>query len=158
MAVILLHQRCDPYGYGSDRGPRHLMGGVFGPEYAGRDLILKDGLHGIGVCERAADGWYHMICPVGHQGPKMPLCYAHKAMIERRMAATGTACVMPPESRELWEDQRRAEESLRRAYQAGDGAAVRAIQARIEDIGAQQVELTRRGLTPKRPMRLVEVS
>ena len=156
--MTLLHQRCDPYGYGSDRGPRHLMGGVFGPEYAGGDLVLEDGLHGIGVCERHADGWFTMQCPAGHVGPRMPLCYQHKAMIEHRMAATCTACVMPPESRSLWEDQRRAEESLRRAMAARDGQAVRRIQARIEDIGQQQVELTLRGLTPRRPMRLVEVS
>ena len=155
---MLLHQRCDPYGFGSDRGPRHLMGGVFGPEYAGQDLVLEDGLHGIGVCERLADGWFVMTCPVNHLGPKMPLCYQHKAMIEKRMAATCTACVMPPESRGLWEDQRRAEDSLRRAHQARDGQAVRRIKAQIEDIGKAQVELTLRGLTPRRPMRLVEVS
>lgn len=151
-------QRCDPYGFGSDRGPRHLMGGVFGPEYSGRDLVLADGVHGIGICERPAAGWFVMTCPAGHTGPRMPLCPPHVMMIERRMAATCTACVMPPESRELWEDQRRAEESLRRAYAARDPAAVRRIQAKIEDIGQQQVDLTRRGLTPKRPMRLVEVS
>ncbi len=156
--MSLLHQRCDPYGYGSDRGPRHLMGGVFGPEYAGNDLVLEDGLHGIGVCERMADSWFVMTCPVGHAGPKMPLCYQHKAQIEHRMAATCTACVMPPESRALWEDQRRAEDSLRHAMAARDGAAAASIKARIEDIGKAQVELTRRGLTPRRPMKLVEVS
>jgi hypothetical protein len=99
-----------------------------------------------------------MTCPAGHTRPKMPLCYPHVAMISKRMAATCTACVMPPESRDLWEDQRRAEESLRRAMAARDGRAAAAIQARIEDIGKAQVELTRRGLTPRRPMRLVEVS
>lgn len=156
--MTLLHQRCDPYGFGSDRGPRHLMGGLFGPEYAGRDLVLGDGLHGIGVCERDADGWFVMTCPAGHTGKPMPLCYAHVAMITKRMAATCTACVMPPASRELWEAQERATAELRRAYAARDGRAVASIQARIEDIGQQQVELTRRGLTPKRKMRLVEVS
>jgi hypothetical protein len=156
--MTLLHQRCDPYGYGTDRGPRHLMGGVFGPEYAGNDLVLEDGVHGIGVCERQADGWFVMQCPVAHAGPRMPLCWQHKVMIERRMAATCTACVMPPESRALWEDQRRAEDSLRRAYGARDERAVARLKALIEDIGNQQVELTRRGLTPRRPMKLVEVS
>lgn len=156
--MTLLQTRCNPYGYGSDRGPRHLMGGVFGPEFAGNDLVLEDGVHGIGVCERDAAGWYVMTCPVGHTGPKMPLCVPHVAMITRRMAATCTACVMPPESRALWEEQRSAEDSLRRAYHAHDQAAVARIQQRIEDIGKAQVELTRRGLTPRRPMRLVEVS
>ena len=156
--MTLLSQRCDPYGFGSDRGPRHLMGGVFGPEYAGRDLVLSDGVHGIGVCERPAEGWWVMTCPAGHTGPRMPLCVPHVQMIQRRMAATCTRCVMPPESRGLWEDQERATRELRRAYEARDGAAVARIQARIEDLGAQQVELTRRGLTPRRPMRLVEVS
>lgn len=79
-------------------------------------------------------------------------------MIQKRMAATCTRCVMPPESRALWEEQQRAEHELRRAYAARDGRAVKRLQGRIEDIGAQQVELTRRGLTPRRPMRLVEVS
>ncbi len=73
-------------------------------------------------------------------------------------SATCTACVMPPESRSLWEDQRREEESLRRAYQARDERAVASIKLRIDDIGKAQVELTRRGLTPRRPMKLVEVS
>ena len=99
-----------------------------------------------------------MQCPVPHTGPRMPLCYPHVAMIQKRMAATCTACVMPPESRELWEDQRRAENELRRALAAGDRGAARLIQARIEDIGAAQVDLTRRGLTPRRPLQLIEVS
>jgi hypothetical protein len=156
--MTLIHQRCNPYGFGTDRGPRHLMGGLFGPEYAGRDLVLADGMHGIGICERAADGWFVMQCPAGHTGPRMPLCYPHVGMIQKRMAATCTACVMPPESRALWEDQERETERLRRAMQAQDGPAVAAIKSRIEDIGRQQVELTHRGLTPKRAMQLVEVS
>lgn len=156
--MSLLHQRCDPYGYGTDRGPRHLMGGLFGPEYAGRDLVLADGMHGIGICERPAEGWWVMQCAAGHSGPPMPLCVPHVAMITKRMAATCTACVMPPESRELWEDQERATASLRRAYQAQDDRAIARIKAQIEDIGRHQVELTRRGLTPKRPLQLVEVS
>jgi hypothetical protein len=156
---VSLHQtRCNPYGFGTDRGPRHLMGGLFGPEYAGPDLVLADGVSGIGICTRAADGWWVMTCPAGHTGPRMPLCYPHVAMIQKRMAATCTACVMPQESRALWEDQERATAELRRAYAARDGRAVAAIQARIEDIGRAQVELTRRGLTPRRPLQLAEVS
>ena len=156
--MTLLHTRCNPYGFGTDRGPRHLMGGVFGPEYAGRDLVLADGMHGIGICERPADGWFIMVCPAQHSGPKMPLCYPHVGMIQKRMAATCTACVMPPESRELWEEQRAVENQLRGALHARDDRAVRRLKARIDDIGRAQVDLTNRGLTPRRPLRLVEVS
>lgn len=156
--MSLLAQRCNPYGYGTDRGPKHLMGGVFGPEYAGADLVLEDGLHGIGVCDRPAAGWFVMRCPAGHTGPRMPLCAPHVAMIQKRMAGTCTACVMPPESRQLWEDQRGLERQAARAYAAGDMATVRRLQSRIEDIGRAQVELTQRGLTPRRPLRLEEVS
>jgi hypothetical protein len=156
--LSLHRERCNPYGYGTDAGPKHLMGGVFGPERAGPDLVLADGLHGIGVCPNVADGQYVMRCPAGHKGPVMWLCEAHVAMIQKRMSATCTACVMPPESRALWEDQERLTAELRKAYAARDGRAVAAIQARIEDIGRQQVELTRRGLTPRRPLRLEEVS
>jgi hypothetical protein len=158
MPAGMILGRCNPYGYGSDRGPRHLMGGLFGPEYAGPDLILGDGVHGIGVCERPAAGRFVMRCPAGHTGEPMDLCYPHVMMITRRMSATCTACVMPPESRALWEDQERATAELRRAYAARDRQAVARIQARIEDIGRQQVELTLRGLTPKRRLRLKEVS
>lgn len=154
----LIAQRCNPYGYGTDRGPKHLMGGVFGPEYAGQDLVLEDGLHGIGVCENRADGWFVMRCAAGHTGPRMPLCYPHVMMIQKRMAATCTACVMPPESRALWEDQRRLEEQLRRALAARDQREERRLKAAISDIGEQQVQLTRRGLTPRRPLTLMEVS
>ena len=154
------------------------MGGVFGPEYAGADLVLEDGQHGIGICERLAAGRYFTYCPAGHvgkgrDGHGMPLCGpevmtdpnggrwmwpGHPAILLHRMLATCTACVMPGVSRGLWDDQERAKESLRRAYEARDGQAVRRIQAQIEDIGKAQVELTMRGLTPRRPMRLVEVS
>lgn len=158
MPAGLLRQRCDPYGFGTDRGPRHLMGGLFGPEYAGRDLVLEDGMHGIGICENPAAGRYVMRCPAGHAGREMWLCYNHVRMITKRMSATCTACVMPPESRQLWEDQRVQEEYLRRALAARDTRAALQIKARIEDIGRQQVQLTRRGLTPRRPMQLVEVS
>lgn len=61
--MTLLAQRCNPYGFGTDRGPRHLMGGLFGPEMAGRDLVLEDGMHGIGICEHTAQGWFVMVCP-----------------------------------------------------------------------------------------------
>jgi hypothetical protein len=155
----LLATRCNPYGFGSDRGPKHLQGGVFGPEFAGPDLVLSDGTHGIGICERAADGWFVMVCTAGlHTGPRMPLCYEHVRMIGKRMAATCTACVMPRESRQLWEDQRAAEQDLHRAYLAGDSREIRRIQGKIGDLGKAQVELTMRGLTPRVPMRLVEVS
>lgn len=156
---MLIAERCNPYGFTTDRGPRHLMGGMFGPEYAGRDLVLQDGTHGIGVCANRADGWFVMYCPRGpHTGPRMPLCYGHVAQLQRRMSATCTACVMPPQSRALWEDQRRAEDELRRALAAADRRAADRIKAQIEDIGRQQVELTRRGLTPRNPLKLVEVS
>lgn len=156
--MTLLKLRCNPYGFTTDAGPRHLMGGIFGPEYAGPDLVLADGIHGIGVCVNEAQGWFVMRCPAGHTGPRMPLCPDHVGVLQARYSACCTRCVMPPESRALWEDQERATAELRRAFSAGDRAAVARIQSRIEDIGREQVALTMRGLTPKRPMKLVEIS
>jgi hypothetical protein len=157
--MVAVHtQRCNPYGYGTDTGPRHLMGGLFGPEYAGRDLLLRDGIHGIGVCPNPAAGRFVAVCPVLHSGPEMWLCQPHVIMLQRRMLATCTRCVMPPESRALWEDQDRLSRELYRAWTAGDRREYDRLVARIEDIGHQQVQLTQRGLTPKRPLKLVEVS
>jgi hypothetical protein len=39
-------KRCNPYGYATDAGPRHLMGGFYGPEYAGDQTVFADGIHG----------------------------------------------------------------------------------------------------------------
>ena len=156
--MTLLTERCNPYGFGTDSGPKHLMGGIFGPEYAGKDLVLADGVSGIGICPNRVDAVYVMKCPVGHTGPRMPLCYPHRVMIQKRMAATCTRCVMPPESRELWERQQHYADLLVRATRARDEREANRLRAILEDIGNQQVELTLRGLTPKRPLRLEEVS
>src|SRR5487761_1599499 len=61
--------RCNPYGYATDTGPKHLMGGFYGPEYA------------------------------GHQGPIMDLCRGHVQELQARMSDCCTRCVWPDQAR-----------------------------------------------------------
>lgn len=151
--------RCNPYGYATEAGPRHLMGGMYGPEYAGHgQLVLKDGIHGIGICQNAAAGRWRMVCEVGHTGPVMDLCQPHVGMIQKRMAGTCTRCVWPDRARELDEAmtyvmRRMAEASARR-----DRVALVSYNAKLDQLRANMDDLMRSGAIVKRPLRLVEVS
>ena len=31
----IMHKRCNPFGNATDRGPKHLLGGVYGPQHEG---------------------------------------------------------------------------------------------------------------------------
>lgn len=141
--------RCDPFGHGTDRGPRHLFGGLFGTAYEGPYKWQ---------CTSAADGRFIMVCPFGHQGIPRYLCYAHVMMITRRMSGVCTACAMPAEARELWEDQQRYSGMLAEARQTGDLTEMRRLLAKIDDLGRLSVEQVERGIVRKVPMRLEEIS
>ena len=141
--------RCDPFGHGTDRGPRHLFGGLFGTAYEGPYKWQ---------CTNTADGRFIMTCPYGHHGEPRNLCYAHVAMIGKRMAGVCTRCALPAEARELWEDQQRYSGMLAAARRAGDEGEVRRLLSRLDDLGRLSIEQVQRGIVRKVQMQLEEIA
>jgi hypothetical protein len=132
------------------------MGGMYGPEYAGKMTINADGLHGVAVCEDPAEARYRLVCAMGHEsGEVMPLCRRHAAMIQGRMADTCTRCVWPAEAQEVNEQINRVQTEITRTR---DRASAMRLRDRAEELGRKMDELIARGVIVKRPMRLVEVS
>lgn len=150
--------RCNPFGYGTDAGPRHLEGGFYGPEYAGRLTVNADGLHGVAVCEEPASGRYRLVCAAGHQGPVMDLCELHAGMITARYSDCCTACIHVPEERAIQESMNAVMREISAAIIAGDMATQARRRARLDDLRRSMDELNARGISVKRPMQLVEVS
>jgi hypothetical protein len=151
-AVHLL--RCNPYGHstgpGGDRGPKHLMGGLYGPQYEGPQKW---------ACESFADGWYVMTCGCGHKGQRMPLCYPHVMMIGRRQSGICPPCVMPPGARELWEDIQRAQAAVVALHLKGAPASqIKAGVDRAENLSLEMTGMYLRGLIHRCPLTLTEVS
>ena len=152
--------RCNPYGYATDAGPRHLMGGRFGPEYAGdKMLVRQDGLHGLGICETPANGYYRMLCVNGHVGPDFPLCTYHVQWISSHYTNTCTACAMPPASLEIESHMESAMRGISAARDRDDMVTVRRLVSRLDDLRQEMDELARRGvIRAQQPMKLVERS
>ena len=150
--------RCNPYGYATDTGPKHLMGGMFGPEYAGRQAILRDGIHGPAVCERDADRRMRMVCQFGHQGPVMDLCPWHAAEIMARMAECCTRCVWPDAARGTNEAIEYVMREMAEARAAEDLHRLGVLGSQLEDLRQTMNELASRGVIRKVPLVLVEVS
>lgn len=152
--------RCNPYGYATDAGPKHLMGGRYGPEYAGdQKLVRQDGVHGLGICETPADGYWRMICVNGHAGPDTPLCRYHVGWIQSHYANTCTRCAMPPESLAVESAMESAMRSISENTARGDYVSVRRYVSRLDDLRREMDELITRGvIRPQQPMRLVERS
>lgn len=150
--------RCNPFGYGTDAGPRHLEGGFYGPEYAGKLTVNKDGIHGVAVCERAATGRYRMVCAMGHTGPIMDLCQGHAAAITARYSDCCTACIHVPEEREIQEGMNATMREITAAIMGGDWATQARKRAHLDDLRHAMDELNARGISVKRPMTLVEIS
>jgi hypothetical protein len=150
--------RCNPFGYGTDAGPRHLEGGFYGPEYAGKLTTNKDGIHGVAVCEDPATGRYRLHCPAGHTGPIMDLCQRHAAMIVARYSACCTACIHVPQERAIQEEMNTLMREITAAMLARDIATMGRKKARLDDLRHSMDELNRRGISVKRPMELVEIS
>ena len=147
--------RCNPFGFGTDAGPAGLMGGLYGPEYAGRQCVNPDGIRGVAVCESQYAGRYRLICEQGHTGAIMELCDRHARMITARMSSTCTRCVWPAQALALNEAINRVQHEITRTY---DQAAALRLRDRAADLGRQMDELITRGVIVKRPLRLVEVS
>ncbi|HLM89243.1 MAG TPA: hypothetical protein VK284_09475 [Streptosporangiaceae bacterium] len=147
--------RCNPFGYATDAGPASLMGGLYGPEYAGKMTTDRTGIHGVAVCESAYAARYRLICGQGHTGPVMELCERHAAMIARRMSSTCTRCVWPPAALEINEAINRVQTQLSRTYDLVSAARLRDHAA---ELGRQMDDLIARGIIARRPLQLVEVS
>ncbi len=74
----LLLGRCNPYGAESG-GPRHLLGGLYGPGSARTDgMHLPDNVaQGEWTCDQPAQVRCRMHCACGHKGQVMQLCSWH---------------------------------------------------------------------------------
>lgn len=150
--------RCNPYGYATDAGPRHLMGGFYDARYAGRMTTERDGIHGPAVCERPADRRMRLVCERGHAGPVMDLCGQHAAEIMSRMAQCCTRCVWPAEARGVNESCDWIMAEMAEARSIGDAVRYAKLEAALNDYARQMDELVARGVIAKVPMKLVEVS
>lgn len=147
----VITRRCNPYGHESG-GPKHLLGGVYGPEYEG-DYKW--------VCPNRADGLFVFICAsVGHRGPPVELCYSHVAEITKRMSALCTACAFPAEARALTDEIERDQRELAWLHNRGMWASRQAasLRAKIEIAGYRMTELAQSGRTPRNAGRWEEVS
>ena len=76
--AVLVGRRCNPYG-AETGGPRHVLGGLYGPASA-----RTPGMHlpehieqGEWKCEQAAQVRCRMVCRCGHKGQVMELCSYH---------------------------------------------------------------------------------
>lgn len=148
--------RCNPFGHstgrGGDRGPRHLMGGLYGPQYEGDKKWF---------CPNPADGRYRMTCQCDppHRGQLMNLCYSHVAMIGKRMAGICPPCVMPPAAVEL--HQRITAAQAGAAMLMRGGAPQDVVQRAVseaEQLGQAMTELVLRGVAHRCQLAVTEVS
>jgi hypothetical protein len=150
--------RCNPYGYATDAGPRHLMGGFYGPEYAGDKTVLADGIHGPAICTRDASVRARMVCERGHKGPEMDLCLGHVFYLQNNMSECCTRCVWPGEARGVNEAMDYVMVRMADARDAHDMVTLRKLNSQLDDLRHQMDELMARGVIAKVPLKLVEIS
>ena len=150
--------RCNPYGYATDAGPKHLMGGFYGPEYAGHQTVLADGVHGPAVCERPAVARMRMVCEFGHEGPIMDLCRDHVRELSARMSDCCTRCVWPAEARSVNDSMDSVMRMMADARDRRDNVALYRLNSQLDDLRHKMDELRELGHIRKVPLKLVEVS
>lgn len=146
--------RCNPFGHstgrGGDRGPRHLMGGLYSAAFEGEKKWY---------CPNPSDGRYRMTCSCGHRGQEMHLCYQHVQMIGRRMAGICPPCVMPPAALELHGRITAAQAGVSLLMRGGaDPATVQRAVSEAEQLGQMMTELVLRGVAHKCQLTLTEIS
>jgi hypothetical protein len=148
---VMLHERCNPFGHGTDAGPARLLGGVYGPEYEGRYKW---------ACERPADGRFQFTCSNGHRGQPTALCYPHVQEITKRMSALCPPCAYPAEALELTASIERDQRELAWLNERGMWGTRQAASLRdkIERMGYRMTELAQSGRTPNVAGRWAEVS
>ncbi len=150
--------RCNPYGYGTDAGPKHLMGGFYGPEYAGDQTVLPDGVHGPAICERPATVRARMVCAFDHMGPIMDLCQQHARELQSRMSDCCTRCVWPEAARGLDQDMNGVMRNMAQAREDGDLQRLHALNSSLDDLRHAMDELRDKGVIRKVPLTLIEIS
>ena len=152
-------KKCNPYGYATDTGPKHLMGGFYGSEYAGDQTVFKDGIHGPAICQNDATVRARMVCEKEqHMGPVMDLCLAHVRELQTRMSDTCTRCVWPDEARGLNDSMDSVMRMMADARARGDGLTLGRLNSQLDDLRHEMDALRDRGVIAKVPLKLVEVS
>lgn len=149
--VNFAQQRCNPYGHATDAGPKHLMGGLYGPQYEGRYKW---------ACENRVNVRARMACQFGHRGQEMYLCRPHAIEIQKRQSGLCTRCAWPPEAIAVNEqiERWRMELSIEAAAGNWNGATAARLRQSINDGGHRMTELYQMGIIKKEPLTLTEVS
>jgi len=151
MAGTLLLERCSPYG-AETGGPRHVMGGLYGPGSAATpdDTLPLNVQQGEWLCRNQAQVHAYLICGCGHKGRVMALCSWHDEISEHGEMVAGTVRKVTSVVRQRghYEEiqRRQAGACIRCLYPAQDGrdfaAAHKAIEAwqgelaYLNDLGA----------------------
>jgi hypothetical protein len=166
-APAYITTRCNPFGHGTDRGPRHLLGGMYGPEYEGGHKWL---------CDRPSAGRYRMTCRCGHRGQPMELCgpgmvlgpagnpYPHPGHnspeFMDRVSGACPACLFPPEARMWTEVAERDQAELGTLQLIGYEMSPQAtmLRRKVEEARTRLDELNASGLIHKCPLTLTEMS
>ena len=163
----IMHKRCNPFGHGTDRGPKHLLGGVYGAEYEGGHKW---------ACDRPSAGRYRMTCTCGHRGQPMELCgpglimdpggkpFMHPGHNSRefmdRVSGACPACLFPAEARTWAEVAERDQGELATLRSIGYEFSPQAtsLRRKVEEARARLDELNESGRIHKCPLTLTEMS
>jgi hypothetical protein len=186
MAGTLLLQRCNPYG-AETGGPRHIYGGLYGPNSArtNDDSLPENIQQGEWPCERPAEVRVYMECRCGHRGTIMALCSwhdetvtrsdplnfgrtiretvrarGHYEEIQRRQSGACMRCLFPRKAAEDFKAIEAIQTELYFLHAAGRFYTPRGQQLRAK-IEALREELDRQNMTGeihRCPMRLIQVS
>lgn len=152
-APAVLTRRCNPYGHATDAGPRHLLGGLYGPEYEGANKW---------VCENAATLRVRMTCRCGHRGQVMELCLPHAKEIQRRQSDLCPPCSTPPVARGVMEAMKAIENEIiltaRQDSGLIPGKRARFLNKQMEHHQQQMNELMAAGVIHKCALTLEEIS
>lgn len=121
--------------------------------------VNRDGIHGVAVCERPATARYVMVCPLGHTSDEpQPLCDWHARQIALTKSGVCPRCIHVPEERAIQEEMNHLMREISQAMFTGDRVTQGRKSARLDDLRRAMDELNARGISVKRPLRLVEVS
>jgi hypothetical protein len=134
------------------------MGGFYGPEYAGDQTVLADGIHGPAICEDDAVARMRMVCDFGHTGPIMDLCRRHAKELQARMSDTCTRCVWPDSARGVNDEMDRVMKQMAEARARMDSVTLRNLNSRLDDLRKDMDGLRDQGIIKKVPLKLVEIS
>jgi hypothetical protein len=162
MTAAIVTARCNPFGHETG-GPKHLMGGVYGPEHEGPQKWH---------CENPAVVRARMMCELGHKGQVMNLCRSHAIEIQRRQSDLCPPCAWPEAAIQLNEAINFVQMEISALITAGSdgggllvgpGALVpvgemNRLTRQMEGYQERMTELYRSGVIQKNPLTLTEIS